>query len=645
MTTAGREAAADADALDGDRAVAPRSAESVAADPERGIRIVTETAKSAPASPGVYRMLGGDGEVLYVGKARALKRRVAQYAQFNRLPSRLQRMVSETQSMELVKTHTEVEALLLESNYIKKLRPRYNILLRDDKSFPYILIRTDHDFPQIVKHRGAKSRKGEYFGPFASGGAVNRTLTALQKAFLLRPCSDAIFNARTRPCLQHQIKRCSAPCVDRIGKADYAAMVDEARGFLADGSRQVQDAMAERMQAASDALDFETAARYRDRIRALTYVQGSQSVNIPDLGDADVFAIAAVAGRSAVEAFFYRGGRNYGALAFFPSHDAEAEPDAILAAFLAQFYEDKTPPPTILVSETPCEVDLLAEALSLRAERKVKISTPQRGEKADLVRQAGVNAADALARKSNEAAGQRRLLSAVADAFGLDQPPQRIDVFDNSHLGGTDAYGAMIVAGPEGLMKGAYRKFSIKGPVEPGDDYAMTREVIGRRYARAAREDPDRDAGDWPDLILVDGGRGQLNAALEALAEIGIDDLPVVGVAKGPDRNAGRERFFQPGRAPFDLPPRDPALHFLQRLRDEAHRFAIGAHRARRAKKISETALDDVPGVGPTRKRALLRHFGSARAVQRAALADLEKAPGVSKALAARIYGYFHHQE
>jgi len=545
--------------------------------------------------------------------------------------------------MELVTTHTEAEALLLESNYIKKLRPRFNILLRDDKSFPYIRLRRSHAFPQILKHRGARSDGDAFFGPFASGGAVNRTLIALQKAFLLRPCSDSVFNNRTRPCLQHQIKRCSAPCVGRVSEAEYAAQVAAAQRFLAGESSAVQADLAERMQAASDALDFETAARYRDRIRALTYVQGSQSVNLDDLGDADVFGLAEAGGRCAIEAFFYRGGRNYGSRAYFPSHDAEAPANEVLAAFLAQFYENRPAPPLVLVSDGPAEAALLAEALSLRAGRKVRLLRPQRGDKVQLVSHATTNAAEALGRKTAESASQARLLAAVGEVFGLDAAPRRIDVFDNSHLHGTDAYGAMIVVGPEGFEKRAYRKFGIKGAHPPGDDYGMTREVIGRRFARAMKEDPDRESADWPDLVLVDGGKGQLGAARAALEELGLDDLPVIGVAKGPDRDAGRETFFLPDRpTPLTLPERSPALHFLQRIRDEAHRFAIGAHRARRMKKISETGLDDVPGVGAARKRALLRHFGSARAVQRAGLADLERAPGVSKALAARIYAFFH---
>lgn len=642
---ANRDAFTDDQTPDGDRAVSPRGSSAPTLDPEAGLNAINEAARTASAGPGVYRMTAADGETLYVGKARSLKKRVAQYGQMNRLSPRLQRMVAETRALELVITHTEAEALLLESNYIKKLRPRYNILLRDDKSFPYICIRTDHDYPQIVKHRGSKSGKHEYFGPFASGGAVNRTLIALQKAFLLRPCSDSVFNGRTRPCLQYQIKRCSAPCVDRVSRDAYADQVAAARRFLAGGSRAVQDHMAARMQAASDALDFETAALYRDRIRALTYVQGSQSVNLDGLGDADVFGIAEAGGRCAVEVFFYRGGRNYGSHAFFPSHDAEAPAAEVLTAFIAQFYESRPAPPQLLLSLEPTEAELLAEALTLRAERRVRLSWPQRGEKAQLVRQAEANAADALGRKTAESASQLRLLAAVGEAFGLDGPPRRIDVFDNSHLHGADAYGAMIVVGPEGFDKRSYRKFGIKGDHPPGDDYGMTREVIGRRYGRAMREDPDRETADWPDLVLVDGGKGQLSAAREALAELGADDLPVVGVAKGPDRNAGRERFFLPDQDELSLPERSPALHFLQRMRDEAHRFAIGAHRARRTKKISETGLDDVPGVGPARKRALLRHFGSARAVQRAALADLERAPGVSKALAARIYGFFHDSQ
>jgi len=600
--------------------------------------------------PGVYRMFNGRGDVLYVGKARSLKKRVQTYAHPQRLPIRLQRMVSETASMEFVTTHTEVEALLLESNLIKQLRPRYNILLRDDKSFPDILIRGDHEFPQIVKHRGARNRPGEYFGPYASAGAVNRTLTALQKAFLLRNCSDNIFSTRTRPCLQYQIKRCSAPCVGKISEQDYAASVDQAKSFLTGNSQAVQKDLAAEMEGAAEALDFERAASLRDRIRAMASVQTHQDINVEGVSDADIVAIQTEGGQTCVQVFFFRGGRNNGTRSYFPSHDKDQEPPAILAAFLGQFYDGRVPPKEILVSVEPDEADLLAEAFSIRADRRVTILKPQRGGKRQLIAHALDNAREALGRRMSESATQRRLLDGLAEKLGLDNQLERVEVYDNSHTGGTNAIGGMIVAGPDGFMKNAYRKFNIKTAVKiaegedgasAGDDYAMMREVLTRRFNRAMKEDPDRDRGQWPDLVIVDGGKGQLSTAEEVFAELGIDDVALLGVAKGPEREAGRERFHQPGKQAFLLPPRDPVLYFVQRLRDEAHRFAIGTHRQKRAKGFGASPLDEIAGIGAKRKKALLLRFGSARAVSRAGLKDLEAVEGISSAVAKKIYDHF----
>jgi excinuclease ABC subunit C len=612
-----------------------------------GASVLRKGLATLPGTPGVYRMLDAKGDALYVGKARDLKRRVSQYLQFNRLPHRLLRMVAETRALEIVSTHTEVEALLLESNLIKRLKPRYNVLLRDDKSFPYIALIEDHEFPQLAKHRGGRDRKGSYYGPFASAGAVNQTLTALQRAFLLRSCSDAVFSARTRPCLLHQIKRCSAPCVGRVTADGYAALIAEAKAFLDGRSREAQDALAKRMQAASDAMDFETAAMYRDRIRALTAVQACQDINVDDLGDCDVIALASEGGQACVQVFFFRGGRNYGNRAYFPRHDkTQSEPD-ILQAFIGQFYDDKPPPPSLALGHDPSERELLERALGEKAGRRVRILVPERGPKRKPVEHALANAREALARRLAETGAQAKLLAGVAEAFGLEAPPQRIEVYDNSHIQGAHALGAMIAAGPEGFAKNQYRKFNIKGDgksdtADGGDDFAMMREVFERRFGRALREDPERASGTWPDLVLVDGGEGQLNAALAALTELGIDDLAVVGVAKGPERDAGRERFFVPGREPFRLEPRDPVLYYLQRLRDEAHRFAIGGHRARRAGAIKRSALDEIAGVGPRRKKALLLHFGSAAAVKLAGLSDLEAVPGVGPDAAKKIYDHFH---
>jgi excinuclease ABC subunit C len=589
-------------------------------------------------------MLNRKGDALYVGKAKSLKKRVAAYTQVDRLPNRLKRMVAETATLEVITTQSEVEALLLESNLIKRLTPRYNLSLRDDKSFPYILITGDHPAPQILKHRGAHNRKGDYYGPFASAGAVNATITALQRAFLLRSCSDSVYASRTRPCLQYQIKRCSGPCVGRIGGEDYAALVAEACEFLAGKSRDVQQRLAIEMQSKSEALEFEGAARLRDRIRALAQIQSHQAINVAGLDEADVIAAHQAGGHTCIQVFFFRAGSNYGNRAYFPSHDKELELEQILAAFIGQFYDNKEPPRLILLSDRPAEYELLQEALTTKAGHAVRLEVPQRGGKRDLVQNALLNAREALARRLSENASQRRLLEGVATAFGLEAAPERIEVYDNSHISGRNAYGAMIVAGPDGFIKGAYRKFAIANPAgaQPGDDYAMMREVLTRRFSRALKEDPERERGTWPDLVLVDGGAGQLSSALEVFAELGVTDVAVVGVAKGPDRDAGRERFFLPGREPFGLEPKDPVLYFLQRLRDEAHRFAIGTHRAKRSKQIAQSPLDEIPGIGARRKRALLLHFGSARAVARAGIVDLQAVEGISEAVAKKIHEHFN---
>ena len=608
-----------------------------------GQTVIRDTVKRLPDSPGVYRMLNAQEDVLYVGKARSLKKRVLNYTHVNKLPIRLQRMVAETTRMEIVTTHTEVEALLLESNLIKKFRPRFNILLRDDKSFPFILLTGDHDFPQIRKHRGGRSREGDYYGPFASAGMVDRTIAALQRAFLIRNCTDHVFSTRTRPCLQYHIKRCSAPCVDYVTKDEYAGQIRLAKEFLSGESTSVQAKFATEMQKASDELEFEVAARYRDRIRALTAIQSHQEINVPGLGDADIHALWQQGGETCIQVFFFRSGQNYGNRAYFPSHDRDETLADILAAFVAQFYDNKPAPKKLLLSAIPSEVELLTEALSLRAGYKVDVSAPQRGDKKRLVDRAETNARDALARRQAESASQRKLLEGLAELLDLDAPPARIEVYDNSHIGGTDAVGGMIVAGPEGFIKNSYRKFNIRSEdIEPGDDYGMMREVMQRRFSRAQKEDPDRTKGQWPDLVIIDGGLGQLNVVIETLQELGISDLPLVSVAKGPDRNAGREKFFLPGAEPFQLPINDPVLFYVQRLRDEAHRFAIGTHRARREKKISASPLDEIPGIGPSRKKALLLHFGSARSVKRAGLSDLEAVEGISKTVAKKIYDHFH---
>ena len=594
--------------------------------------------------PGVYRMLDARGEVLYVGKARELKKRVSAYAKPTEHSSRIGRMIAATASMMFLTTETETEALLLEQNLIKQLKPRYNVLLRDDKSFPNIIVTGDHPFPQIKKHRGLKKEPGRYFGPFASAGSVNRTLNQLQKAFLLRSCTDSMFESRTRPCLLYQIKRCSAPCVGHIDRADYGALVEDATLFLTGKSTRIQEQLARDMARASEAMEFERAAVLRDRIRALTNVQASQGINPETVEEADVVALHQDGGHACVQVFFIRAHQNWGNRAYFPRTGAGAEPAEILEGFLGQFYGNKTPARRILLSHAVDNADLLEQALTAQLGRKVALAVPRRGEKAGLVEQAARNAREALARRMAESASQTALLEGVAEAFGLDAPPERIEVYDNSHIMGAHAVGAMIVAGPEGLVKSQYRKFNIRSEkLAAGDDFGMMREVLTRRFSRLAREDPDRQGDTWPDLVLIDGGQGQVAAAAEALGELGIENVAIVGVAKGVDRDAGKEEFHRPGQArPTALGHRDPVLYFVQRLRDEAHRFAIGAHRAKRAKATQATPLDEIPGVGAARKRALLAHFGSAKAVSRAGLADLKAVPGISAALAETVHGFFH---
>jgi excinuclease ABC subunit C len=598
--------------------------------------------KTLPARPGVYRMQDAKGDILYVGKARALKQRVTNYTQVTRLSKRLQRMISQTRSMTIVTTRTEAEALLLEAQLIKRFRPPYNVLLRDDKSFPFILLREDHAFPRVQKHRGARRAKGQYYGPFASAGSVTTTLNALQKLFLLRSCSDSFFANRSRPCLLYQIRRCSAPCVGRIEAPDYAELVADAKNFLAGKSTGVQARLGKAMADAAERRDYELAAVYRDRLRALTYVQGSQTVHAEGLGDGDIFALASNSGQMCIQAFFIRGGQNWGHRSFFPAHTADVPEDEVLASFLAQFYEDVPPPRRILLDRILSEGELIAEALSERAERKVELDMPQRGSRRKLVDQASRNAVEALERRLAESTTQGKLLRELADTFELAEPPKRIEVYDNSHIMGTNATGAIIVAGPEGFRTNQYRKFNIKSDITPGDDFGMMREVLERRFARLEKDDPDRSSGEWPDLLLIDGGKGQLSTVCEILENAGVHDIPVVGVAKGPDRNAGRETFHLPNGREITFPPNAPLLFYLQRLRDEAHRFAIGTHRAKRAKSLTTSSLDEVPGIGPNRKRALLMHFGTAGAVKGAALEDLERAPGISKAMARQLHDYFH---
>ena len=617
-----------------------------------GAALIKDEVRRLPDRPGVYRMIGEDGEVLYVGKARSLKKRVIQYAQGRFHTQRIAHMVDLTRSMVFVTTRTETDALLLEINLIKQLKPRFNVLLRDDKSFPEIVIRREHPAAQLKKHRGAHSIKGDYFGPFASAHSVTKTLNTLQKAFLLRSCSDSVYESRTRPCMLHQIKRCSAPCTGLVSLEDYAGLVEQAEAFLRGKSRAVMGQLSDDMQAASDHMEFELAARLRDRIRALASVAQETQINPETLEEADVFALHAEGGQACVQVFFFRAGQNWGNRAYFPRVDKSDEDPDIMGAFIGQFYDDKPIPKLVLVSVTPAEDALLAEAFALKSGRKVEISRPQRGEKRQLVDHALTNAREALGRKMAESSAQTRLLAGVAEAFGLDAPPERIEVYDNSHIMGTNAVGGMIVAGPDGFQKSQYRKFNIKdSEITPGDDFGMMKEVLRRRFARmvkaeeAAEEtgaEMGKDEGfGRPDLVLVDGGLGQLGAALEIMADLGIDDIAVVGVAKGPDRDAGLERFFIPGKPPFMLEPKSPVLYYLQRLRDEAHRFAIGTHRAKRAADMTKNPLDEIEGVGPGRKRALLHAFGSARGVSRASVEDLAKVEGVSAALAERVWGYF----
>ena len=644
--------------------------------PPTGPDVIAAYLKHLPSTPGVYRMLDAAGDVIYVGKARSLKSRVSNYARLIGHTTRIARMIASTASMEFVTVRTEAEALLLEANLIKRFRPRFNVLMRDDKSFPYILISRDHKAPQVMKHRGARTRKGDYFGPFASAGAVARTVTMLQRAFLLRTCSDAVYDSRTRPCLLYQIKRCSAPCTGEIALDDYDKLVDEAVRFLRGESQNVREMYQNLMQAASEKLEFETAATYRNRLWALAHVTADQAINPEGVEEADVFAAYQDGGQTCIQVFFFRTGQNWGNRAYYPKADRSLPVEEVLDSFIAQFYDDKPVPKLILLSHDIPNRALLAEALCIKADRKVKIRVPSRGMKSGLVDHALANAREALARKLAESSSQARLLEGVAERFGLAKPPRRIEVFDNSHISGSNAVGAMIVAGPEGFVKGQYRKFNIKSPdTAPGDDYAMMREVLTRRFKRLAEaparpdapdavatadaisiDDADidlaeiaaNDARDFPsrpDLVLIDGGAGQLAVARDALAQFGIDDIQLIGVAKGPDRDAGREHFYMPGREqPMMLEAKDPVLYFVQRLRDEAHRFAIGAHRAKRSKTLGVNPLDEIDGVGPTRKRALMTHFGSAKAVSRAGVEDLKSVTGISEEMAQKIYDFFHER-
>ncbi|WP_408904552.1 excinuclease ABC subunit UvrC [Teichococcus aestuarii] len=690
-----------------------------------GVAVIEAALATMPFSPGVYRMLDAKGDALYVGKARSLKKRVVAYTQLARLPERLRRMVHGTRRMEIITTGSEAEALLLEANLIKRLRPRFNIVLRDDKSYPWLVLTEDHPYPQIGKHRGEKRKGASYWGPFASAWAVNQTITALEKVFLLRSCRDTVFESRDRPCLLHQIKRCSAPCVGRVSPEEYAGLVRDAKRFLSGETPSIQKRLAAEMEQAAEALEFERAAALRDRIRGLTHVQGQNAINLEGVGDADVVALHQIAGQSCVQVFFFRGGRNNGNRSFFPSHlKDDAEPEEVLSAFLTQLYDDLPPPPLVLLSHPLPDAGLIAEALALKAGRKVELHAPQRGEKRMAVDHASTNAREALERRLAEGTAQAALLEGVATLFDLPETPRRIEIYDNSHIQGSHAYGVMVVAGPEGFLKNAYRKYAIQGgtglagaaalrhgappppslsplpaPADPpgapsppaaapveapveaprippeiaaevpggladtrpsprpanrrpgggsrvasggGDDFAMMREVFERRFGRALKEDPERQGEGWPDLVLIDGGAGQLSAAREVMAELGLEDLPMVAVAKGPDRDAGREWFHSAGRAPFQLPPRDPVLYYLQRLRDEAHRFAITTHRAGRSKSITRSELDEIPGVGSALKRRLLNHFGSARGVRQAGLEDLGNCPGVGPSMAARIHEHFH---
>ncbi|WP_419799690.1 MAG: excinuclease ABC subunit UvrC [Terasakiella sp.] len=603
--------------------------------------VIKNYLKTLDAQPGVYRMLNEKGDVLYVGKAKSLKKRVANYTTPQRLTIRIQRMISQTYAMEFITTHTEAEALLLESNLIKKLKPRYNILLRDDKSFPMILVTGDHDYPQVLKHRGAKNRKGRYFGPFASAWAVNETLNTLQRAFLLRPCSNSIFASRTRPCLQFQIKRCSAPCVGRISVREYGKLVEQSERFLRGDSKALQNELAQRMAEASENLEFEEAAIYRDRISAMTRIQQRQDINIQGLEEADVIAGFLDGGQTCVQVFFFRAGANFGNRAYYPAHGSKEELPDILEAFIGQFYADKQPPKQILVSHDLPGHAILEEALCVRAERKVSLQCPKRGEKTKLIAHAMNNAREALGRRLAQSASQRRLLQETQRIMQMDNMPERIEVYDNSHIQGTNSVGAMIAAGPDGFIKNAYRKFNIK-TAQSDDDYAMMREVLTRRFSRAIKEDPDKEKGQWPNLVIIDGGKGQLGVAVSVFEELGIDDVTLAGISKGPERNAGYDKIVIPGQEPFQLEHTDPVNHFIQRLRDEAHRFAIGTHRAKRGKATTKSVLDSISGIGAKRKKALLHHFGSAKGVAQAGLSDLEAVDGINKTTAKLIYDHFH---
>ncbi len=625
-------------------------AEPAASSFRRGLKAIRAHWKHAPMGPGVYRMIGEDGAVLYVGKAKSIKKRVASYTRLAGHANRIARMIALTASMVFVSTRTEVEALLLEANLIKQLKPRFNVLMRDDKSFPYILLTKDERGAQLTKHRGARSRKGDYFGPFANVGAVNRTLNVLQRAFLLRSCENSFYDNRSRPCLLYQIKRCAGPCTGEISPENYAELAREARDFLAGKSRAVRERLSQDMNAAAEKLEFERAAQLRDRISALAAIQGQQGINPRAVAEADVFALHEEAGHFCVEAVFYRAFQNWGNRAYFPRADKTLPPGEVLGPFVAQFYAERPPPRLVLLSHAIEEAAWLEEALAEREGYRIEIVAPQRGEKKEMVADAANNAREALGRRLADSASQQKLLEALGSAFGMAKPPRRVEVYDNSHIMGSSAIGAMIVAGPQGFMKTHYRTFNIKGPVTPGDDYAMMREVLTRRFSRLLREaetpapeDPDAFP-QAPDLILIDGGRGQFEAVRKVLEELGVTGVTLASIAKGPDRNAGRETFFVAGREPFKLAPRDPALYFVQRLRDEAHRFAIGTHRARRKKAFAKNPLDEIAGVGPARKRALLQAFGTAKAVAAAALADLEKTPGFSAATAKLVFNHFHEK-
>ncbi len=611
-------------------------------DLEAGIKAIRETVKTLKPVPGVYRMLDARGDVLYVGKARALKNRVANYTQVQGLTNRLLRMVSQCRSMEIVTTNSEAEALLLEAQLVKRFRPPFNVHLRDDKSFPFILLRADHEYPRIMKHRGARKAKGNYYGPFASAGSVNTTINALQKLFLLRSCTDSFFSRRDRPCLLYQIKRCSAPCVGRIGEEDYAALVDQAKLFLAGKSGKVQQDLEKQMQQAAEDLDFETAAILRDRLRAATFIQGSQAINAQGVGDADVFALAAKAGQVGIQSFFIRGGQNWGHRAFFPTHTKDVEEAEVLSDVILQFYEEVPPPPTVLVDRALPEAELIEQALSELAGKRVTLSVPQRGERRKLMEQASRNASEALERRMAESGTKAKIQRELADFLELEGPPQRIEVYDNSHIQGAKAVGAMVVAGPEGYLKNQYRKFNIK-EAQTNDDFGMMREVMRRRFSRAMEEDPEREGGTWPDLVLIDGGKGQMSSVSDTLEELGIEDVPLIAIAKGPHHGReGREVFHFPDGREKTLPTNSSLLFYLQNLRDEVHRYVIGAHRAKRSRAITASPLDEIPGIGPARKRALLLHFGTAGKVRAASLEDLQRAPGVSDAVARKIYDFYH---